>query len=827
MFDAPNNDAFHAVALFLFDKLDPSRATEMFRECSALGDRRGDPEFRKQCFTWLKEIAEEDNSTFPQMAASLLLSAGGPKFIELMYKFARYVLIKDIKVNSVGTDIPFTDAANLMQDDPHLTKARARTACNKLLQILQKEDFITREHEKKVWLLKKEIRKLKLECASVKLWLLKKKQDGQSKIDKTERIQKVRSMWTFIMDTLTSLKKEKEVVDSVLDGHADQYTLDGTNLHISIPQLLVNRIESEMHKVSDLSFILNFKYMCIYVYFFKALRLFLRTFVVSANRLVHAHHAFFLFLHDSQKIEEEYCMPTRESVSEKQKEWETKWKNYLGSSPFCLARDKDPELVLLPSVQPLSFNPETEETYENSDFYQHSDSISDIFESVCDGNYDIEDDEALENVMDESILTPEGRYVFCAETFNREEQPISPNILKCTVDEPGFVEAGENKDAHIIQRERPLREDPLEKAQQELAEEVAKAVMCDSSQSSGEKGMELEDIINSLSSNPFIPRKQIPRTPENLLTEIRSSWRKAVRNEDSPDPEMSLSETTTENPKIVRTISQKRIPDYTTSSPVINFDYYPSERKSHLSCTELSPEKQTKIGYINSSSVKEKTRISESERIEKQELENILNQTEAAFNEKKSIDTQDSFSEKRRIVLSPEHFEDSFMDRVKLFDSSFDSREPAQLGILHGILSEPDESPSSELDFDIPDKKCLPGSTNSKRDVSVDFESVLSRYETLKRTLSRNEEELQIPTAGESLNCSSDLIFTLVDTEESDTEKTFYLDEDFLKTVSSPVRLNESTSSLSPLLIRSRYLERMASALHRMPFDSERGLKGK
>ncbi|KAM8792569.1 HAUS augmin-like complex subunit 6 [Eudromia elegans] len=772
MFDAPNNDAFHAVALFLFDKLDPSRATEMFRECSALGDRRGDPEFRKQCFTWLKEIAEEDNSTFPQMAASLLLSAGGPKFIELMYKFARYVLIKDIKVNSVGTDIPFTDAANLMQDDPHLTKARARTACNKLLQILQKEDFITREHEKKVWLLKKEIRKLKLECASVKLWLLKKKQDGQSKIDKTERIQKVRSMWTFIMDTLTSLKKEKEVVDSVLDGRADQYTLDGTNLHISIPQLLVNRIESEMHK------------LCIGK------------------------------IHQEEKL------------------------NFL-------------TIVLLLNEALRIFRDE----FNQRKSKQHLQSLrsviefQNIFESVCDGNYDIEDDEALENVMDESILTPEGRLsegsevsselissfgssdelpeqVFCAETFNREEQPISPNILKCTVDEPGFVEAGENKDAHIIQRERPLREDPLEKAQQELAEEVAKAVMCDSSQSSGEKGMELEDIINSLSSNPFIPRKQIPRTPENLLTEIRSSWRKAVRNEDSPDPEMSLSETTTENPKIVRTISQKRIPDYTTSSPVINFDYYPSERKSHLSCTELSPEKQTKIGYINSSSVKEKTRISESERIEKQELENILNQTEAAFNEKKSIDTQDSFSEKRRIVLSPEHFEDSFMDRVKLFDSSFDSREPAQLGILHGILSEPDESPSSELDFDIPDKKCLPGSTNSKRDVSVDFESVLSRYETLKRTLSRNEEELQIPTAGESLNCSSDLIFTLVDTEESDTEKTFYLDEDFLKTVSSPVRLNESTSSLSPLLIRSRYLERMASALHRMPFDSERGLKG-
>ncbi|XP_025899717.1 HAUS augmin-like complex subunit 6 isoform X2 [Nothoprocta perdicaria] len=860
MFDAPNNEAFHTIALFLFTKLDPSRAAEMFRDCSLPGDRKGDPEFRKQCFTWLKEIAEEDRSTFPQIAASLFLSAGGPKFIDLMYQFARYVLIQDIKVNSVGTDIPFANIDNLIQDDPYLTKARCRTACNKLLQMLQKEDYIIREHKKKAWLLNKEIRKLKLECAGMKLWLLKKKRNDRSKIGKTERIQKVRNMWTFVMDTLSSLKMEKEVVDSVLDGRADQYALDGTNFDITIPQVLINRIEGERHKlcIEKIHEEEKLNFLTIVQLLNEALRIFRDEF----NQLKSKEHLQYIrneiefqskvivnLKKMSQKIEQEYFVPTSESVSEKQEEWEVKWKNYLDCSPFCLAANKDPELGLLPTVQPLSFYPATEETYENSDFCQHSDSISDILESVCDGNYDDEDDEddgALENVTDKAILTPERRLsqgsqeslelissfenstelleqVLSTENFIWEEQPASANMLKDGVDEPTIEETGKNKDAHIIQRECPLREDSLEKAQQQLAEEVAKAVMYDSPQSSGEKGAELEDLISSLSSNPFITRKQIPRTPENLLTEIRSSWREAIRSEDSTDTEMLSSEVITETPKAVKAVVQKSIPN-STSSPVINFDYYHSERKSHLSCIELSPERQIKINHVSRSSVKETTRISENDRIEKQELENILNKTETVPYEKKSIDTQDSSSENRRRILSPEHLEDSFMDRIQLFSSSFDSHEPAQLGMFREILSDPGQSPSSELNFDIPDNIYLPGSRENERDISVDLESVLSRYETLKRTLSRSEEE-QTPAADESLNCFSDLDFIRVDTEGTDLEKTFYLDEDFLNTLSSPVTFSESNPSLSPLLVRSRYLERMVSALNRMPFDSVHKLK--
>lgn len=61
-------------------------------------------------------------------------------------------------------------------------------------------------------------------------------------------------MWTLIMEMLTSLKKEKEVVDSVLDmcqGCGGQCILDGTDVAFRIPQLLVHSVESDVHHVSN------------------------------------------------------------------------------------------------------------------------------------------------------------------------------------------------------------------------------------------------------------------------------------------------------------------------------------------------------------------------------------------------------------------------------------------------------------------------------------------------------------------------------------------------------------------------------------------------
>ena len=60
---------------------------------------------------------------------------------------------------------------------------------------------------------------------------------------------KVRSLWGSVNETLLFLEKEREVVSSVL-SLVNQYTLDGTNVAINVPRLLLDKIEKQMCQVS-------------------------------------------------------------------------------------------------------------------------------------------------------------------------------------------------------------------------------------------------------------------------------------------------------------------------------------------------------------------------------------------------------------------------------------------------------------------------------------------------------------------------------------------------------------------------------------------------
>ncbi|NXD90219.1 HAUS6 protein, partial [Chaetorhynchus papuensis] len=73
----------------------------------------------------------------------------GARFTHMVYCFARYVMIEDMKKLSVDTDIPFAEAVKRRPKDMYIARARHRVAYNKLLQILQREDFVIQEYRKK------------------------------------------------------------------------------------------------------------------------------------------------------------------------------------------------------------------------------------------------------------------------------------------------------------------------------------------------------------------------------------------------------------------------------------------------------------------------------------------------------------------------------------------------------------------------------------------------------------------------------------------------------------------------------------------------------
>ncbi|NWT04786.1 HAUS6 protein, partial [Mionectes macconnelli] len=73
----------------------------------------------------------------------------GDKFVHIVYQFARHVMVDGVKNFSVGTCIPFAEAVTLHPEDMYIAKARHRIGYNKLLQILQKQDVVIQEYEKK------------------------------------------------------------------------------------------------------------------------------------------------------------------------------------------------------------------------------------------------------------------------------------------------------------------------------------------------------------------------------------------------------------------------------------------------------------------------------------------------------------------------------------------------------------------------------------------------------------------------------------------------------------------------------------------------------
>lgn len=441
-----------------------------------------------------------------------------------------------------------------------------------------------------------------------------------------------------------------------------------------------------------------------------------------------------------------------------------------------------------------------------------------------------------------------------SEMCEGEEKPEPPNILKNGKDEYAISELLESAGDCVLPTESPVKkEDPLQKARDELAEEVAKSVVSESPQNGEGKGMALEDLISSLSFNPFLVRKEIPRTPENLPTEISSSWTKAVKTEGSSDTELAPTEVVLEEaPMDARPTMQKladsRFMCSIPASPVPDCDSPLSDRKSQVSSTEFRPQEQMSISHIIESPVSETSGKQESERTEAQELKCIvLNKSAVEDPEEetfqyinKSMNTPDTCSENNNVtnVLPSDHFQGSLVDGMlhsNLYPFlSCISSETGYVGILDETLPkflDFDKSVSSESDFDVVDSASVTGGSENKDDIQkskLDLQSLLNMHKELKKTASGSEEELhQTHNGDETVSGRSDQSLA---PEKRGRDglcsplELFKLDEEFTKTLSrSP--LDEAKYSL--LLSSCQHLQEMASRIHEIPLDLMQKLEQK
>ncbi|KAM3655045.1 HAUS augmin-like complex subunit 6 [Ammospiza maritima maritima] len=557
MFATPNGKAFSVIAHFLFVKQDKHRARKTLNLSS--------PGFRKHCCQWLREISQEMEVSVPQITSSTLISPGGAKVVRVLYCFARYVMIENMKKLSVGTGIPSAEAVMQRSRNMYIAKARHRVAYNKLLQILQREHFIFQEYRRKAQILFRAIKRTKSEYAVAQKQFCRMKQNDQNENDITERIQKVRSMWALIVEMLTSLKKDKEVVNSVLEDYVDPCILDGSDVVLSVPALLTSRVESNIYGfcTGNLYEEGNLNFLTVIQLLNEALMTLrdercprkLKELYGIEDVVASYKNALWELNTESLRRKQEYCEPMHQSLLRKQEIWESKWKMILGQCPFNLILRDD----LQPALSLQSFSSSDKDGVLNQSF---SDNYDYDHEEICEKS-----DGSLETMID-TILVPSRRsssVPSSSEASEKEDLLIKNNLNTCVgnekpVPQKNFKngkeefpasEMEENAGENVTQPKSPAKKDNLlEKARDELAEEIAKSVMSESPHSGEEKGMPLHDLNSSLSFYPFITKNQIPRTPENLLAEIRSSWRKAIQTEGSLDPELSSAEVVTEESSV-------------------------------------------------------------------------------------------------------------------------------------------------------------------------------------------------------------------------------------------------------------------------------------
>ncbi|NXO90980.1 HAUS6 protein, partial [Certhia brachydactyla] len=172
------------------------------------------------------------------------------------------------------------------------------------------------------------------------------KQNDQNKNDTTERIQKVRTLWTLTVEMLASLQKEKEVVDSVLEDCVNPCILDGTDVVLRVPALLTYRVESNIY-----GFCTGNLYEDGKLNFLTVIQLLNEALMTLRDEhcpceLKESHRIEDMvtsYKNVLQKLntkglgrKQEHCEPNYQSISRKEEIWESKWKMILGQCPFNL-----------------------------------------------------------------------------------------------------------------------------------------------------------------------------------------------------------------------------------------------------------------------------------------------------------------------------------------------------------------------------------------------------------------------------------------------------------------------------------------------------------
>ncbi|XP_041634590.1 HAUS augmin-like complex subunit 6 [Cheilinus undulatus] len=553
MFDKPNKDAFYIVTHFLLYKLNPTRFNETYRHCWPVLNHKADAEFRKVTCAWLREIMDETANAGSKVVASLFLSPGGPKFVSLMLQLANHVMLQEMKTLTLdGSWVP--EAAAMPASSFDIAVKRFNPVYSRFLKAAVDQDRFLHEYQKRAQSLVKSRRDAREEGAKydelLKRFSSDPTQEGTSPAEKTK---KVRALWSTIDGMLSATKQEQQAVESVLKGDVDQYILDGTNKTLKIPRTLLERVEQLPNQLSSGNVYeagqLNL--LCVFELTNHTLQLLKeeRSRVshapkpqLSPEHLKEKCQQITRVLQDlhlvRQKISKEGIPEVKNNIREVDAEWDRKWMETLKDTPLVSFLKEDPALGFLSPMAPLSFEPATDATYRSSVFSQFpaslleekpAESKSQEGFHISSSNLNSSFPSAAERIESPAVtaLPPSQANTSLDWLF---DTPPAPPVLAPTVPSP---QASVRKTARVHLKTSPSgnKAQILNMECDNLADQFADAVTTTSPTDCRIKGLDLEGLLSTLHGDPFSTRKQLPRTPESLIMDVKSSWRKALEED--------------------------------------------------------------------------------------------------------------------------------------------------------------------------------------------------------------------------------------------------------------------------------------------------------
>ncbi|XP_033962399.1 HAUS augmin-like complex subunit 6 [Pseudochaenichthys georgianus] len=554
MFDKPNKDAFYIVTHFLLERLSPTRFNEAYRHCWPVLCHKADAEFRKVTCAWLREIMEETANVGSKVVASLFLSPGGPKFVRLMLNLANHIMLQKMKTFTAD-DSWVPEAAALPASSLDMAVKRMDLIHARFLKAAVDQDRFLHAYQSRAQLLVRSMRDVRAEGANYDELLKRHSSDSaQEGASLAEKSRKVRSLWSDIDGMLSATKEEQNVVESVLKGDVDQYILDGTDQVLQIPRSLLERIEQLPHQLSSgnvyeagqLNLLSVFELTnhalqllreeCRRVSEAPKPQLSPQQLQVKCQQMARALQNLHLI---RQRISKEEIPEVRSAIGELEAAWDRKWMDTLKDTPLASFLNEDPALGFLSPMAPLSFEPAADASYRSSVFSQYPASL---LEKPA--------ERKPQEVLLPSYSNPMSPQPLPAEKFDSPvvtaaapsrantsldwlfDTPPSP-LWKAPAVPPQAIIASVRKIAHVPQNAAPIRTKThiLDMECDNLADQFADAVATTSPTAGRVKGLDLDALLGTLHGDPFSTRKQLPRTPESLILDVKNSWRKAVEED--------------------------------------------------------------------------------------------------------------------------------------------------------------------------------------------------------------------------------------------------------------------------------------------------------